>query len=240
MSEFFKDALVDIASNIIWIIILTAGSCLLYLVKNGFKTLKLFIRLKKNGIISFFPNRDSYTRDRPQSLEKYLETAEHSLLYVGHWLAVSIDQKNILDTFRNILLNKKTVTIVMLSDNLNPEIITKYANFFGRPAEDIKKQIENCWAIIDEWRLKLGAEEQKKLILKVHSEFIGHSAFLFDLGQKKSKALIDQKLWGLDRKNSYGIEFIANQKIDAEENTLFFRYMNSIIKLNDHASDKNI
>lgn len=240
MTEFLNNISANLVSNVIWIALLFAAGLLTYFFKRGFQAARLFKHLKQNGIISFFPNRDSYTKDRPQSLEKYLETADHSLLYVGHWLAVSTDQRDTLAALRNILLGKKTVTIVMLSDELTPELLTAYANFFGRPVQDIQNQIQAGWTIVGSWSHTLGAEERNKLVLKSHSEFIGHSAFAFDLGQKKSKILIDQKLWGLDRKNSYGIELIANPKVDVIENTLFSRYANSIAKLHQHAALKHI
>lgn len=234
MTELYSNIGANLLSNGIWIGLGLTLSILIFLIANGRKLFLLQVRLWQHGLISFFPTRDHYTRDRPLSLEKYLETAEYSLIYAGHWLAGST-QRDTLVALKKLLLLKKKVTLVLLSASLKEDVRQAYANFFGTDAANIKKDIESSWKLVSEWTNSLGSDEREHLTVKAHSEFIGHSAFGFDFGQKTTKVLIDQKLWGMERKNSYGFEFIKSKK-DTTENSLLSRYQTSITKLSNNAA----
>lgn len=231
----FENVLAGVLGNLVWYIILfLAGVCGFL----GWKLRKLsaFIsRMVRSGITDFFPDRDSYTRDRKMNLEQYIKTAKTDLTYIGHWMAVSTDQRHTLDAIKTMLQSGKKIALILLSKDLPQDILASYARFFGKTDAEFQSQVESGWAVIQRWRLALGADEAKMLTIKAHGEFICHSAFMFDRGQDVSKILIDQKIWGLDRKNSFGFELSYKNGAKSSEKTLFERYSNSLEGLADRA-----
>ena len=228
-----NDLAIGIASNAIWALI-AITPVLVWLAYNKIKGITLGAKFMRSGVVFYFPNRDSYARDRKLSLEEYLETAEKSLTYVGHWLAVSTDQRNTLNTLESMAKSGKVIQIVMLESNLSYDLLCAYARFFNRPPEIMRSDIKSSWDKIIEWHTTLGSREKGYVLLCSHSEFVSNSAFLFDENLNHQKILIDQKLWGQDRGNSYGIELHFEKKNEGKKShDLFFRYRKSIINLRD-------
>lgn len=231
----FENVLAGVLANFVWLIILPLVLALAYVLLRFKRISRLVSRSAENGLTDFFPDRDSYTRDRAASLEQYLETAKSDLTYVGHWMAVSVDQRHTLDAIKSMLQAGKQITLVLLSKDLPVDIMASYARFFGKTDLDFSRQVAKGWDLIEKWRSELGREELKRLVLKSHEEFICHSAFVFDRGHGDEKILIDQKIWGLDRKNSFGFELSQNQKDRLGDRTLFSRYSRSLKELTEHA-----
>lgn len=231
----FENVLAGVLGNLVWFLVLGLVSACGFLSWKLRKLSGLVSRMMKSGITDFFPDRDSYTRDRRLSLEDYLQTAKTDLTYIGHWMAVSIDQRHTLDSIKDILHSGKNVGLILLSKNLSPEILASYARFFGKSEADFQFQIDSGWATLQKWKSTLGTDELKSLTIKSHGEFICHSAFVFDKGQSGGKILIDQKIWGLDRKNSFGFELSCKEDEKQNSRTLFDRYSRSLRDFADRA-----
>ncbi|MGP8436152.1 hypothetical protein ACT2FY_18205 [Paraburkholderia fungorum] len=232
----FENILAGVLGNAVWFVFLPI---LMALAAWSWKLKKLsgFVsRMMRSGVTDFFPDRDSYTRDRKGNLEQYLQTAKTDLTYIGHWMAVTIDQRHTLDTIKSMLQNGKQISLILLNNNLPSDTLASYARFFGKTDTEFQSQIESGWNVIRKWRQTLGADEAKLLTIKFHVEFICHSAFVFDRGQESGKILIDQKIWGLDRKNSFGFEVSSARGDKSGERTLFERYSKSLKGLADHAT----
>lgn len=230
MDEFIGSVIANIVSNILWVLILSAVP-VIFLLRNFLLGLLLGPKLRRAGVVSFFPDRDSYAKDRKLSLEDYVKTAKKTLCYAGHWLAVSADHRKILDSFEGVVRSEGRITIVMLDPNLNDELLAAYSKFFSRPREDLRQQISASWARIEGWKRTVGERDRQRITLKRHSEFVSNSAFFFDEGLKSQKILVDQKIWGLDRAMSFGLELACDPKKKHKSCSLFSRYANSIANL---------
>lgn len=194
------------------------------------KSKKLLNRLKNAAVKFIYTNRDSYTKDRKKSFEKYIESAEISFLYFGHWLAVSLDQKNTLNSLEKILNSERKATIIMIKKDLDESLINYYSELYNEDPENLKRNIKQNWNDVLNWRDSLSTIQQSNLSLREHTKKVSFSAFSFDRESPKNHILIDQKIWGLKRRDSFGIE-LCKKMSKGKERTLYCRYAECLLNL---------
>jgi uncharacterized protein Veg len=79
---------------------------------------------------------------------------------------------------------------------------------------DIKDRVENSLTKFLELKKELPEGCKENLEIKLHNVPLYASAFLIDHENKNEcKVLVDYKIYGSPRENSYGIEFRRNDKI---------------------------
>ncbi len=224
-----------VIANAIYAAIASALLIAAFLIKNVNRLL-FHIRIIKSGFINFFPNRDSYTKDRGISLEEYLTSINSDLIYIGHWLSASIEQRNTFEALKEILKSGKSITLIFLSKDLPEHLEIEYAKFFGNDIKEFKNEINSGWATLLKWHSNLGTDEKSKIFILEHKNMICHSAFLLDSQSDKGKILIDQKIWGLKRKNSFGFELSKFNKRKKADKDLYERYYDSLNLIKSNSS----
>ena len=176
------------------------------------KDLALFFRLvrrmRENGVSNFFTRRSDYVQYRTQrTISEYIETTQHSLLYVGFWLAQGKEIGNIERTIQ-LLLNRDdcTVELILLNPDLDNITLKKLAAFLDLNHENLHTRVKQAWDDFQQLQKKLDPDKRRRFVLAHHDELLTASAFVFDYGKESAKTLIDFKLFGASREGSFGIE----------------------------------
>lgn len=215
-----------------------AGGAVAYYVKDpliskwtAFKARSWLQRIPATGVSNFFPNRESYQKDRELSFLEYISSAKNSLSYCGHWLAFSIDQHNTLESLCELAQSGKSVQLILLDPNLPAEVLATYATYFNESEEYLRNQICNTWDKVTAAKKVLGNKAQSCLELRKHQEFISYSSFWFDKDHTQQHILIDVKIFGISRRDSYGIELKPMIGAVKSNTSLFERYSRSIESL---------
>lgn len=194
----------------------------------AFKARSWLQRIPETGVSNFFQNRESYQKDRKLSFIEYISSAKNSLSYCGHWLAFSIDQHNTLESLCGLAQEGKSVQLILLDPNLPAEVLRTYATYFNESEEYLRNQICNNWEKVLAAKKMLGEKAQSCLELRKHQEFISYSSFWFDKNHVQQHILIDVKIFGISRRDSYGIELKPTNESVRSDASLFERYSRSI------------
>lgn len=193
-----------------------------------FKARKWLQRVPASGVSNFFPNRDSYHKYRDITFLEYIASANHTLSYCGHWLAFTIDQHNTLDALCDLAKGKKHVQLTLLDPELSEEVLISYATYFNEDKDYLLNQIKNTWNKVETAKKNLDTQSQENFELRKHKEFISYSSFWFDKGHENQHILIDAKIFGISRRDSYGVELKPSKNLVSSNISLFDRYSKSI------------
>lgn len=201
-----------------------------------FKGVKNVARLNqdcyKAGIINVFPNREAYIEHKDHGKSTtYISKANHSVLYVGYWLATSTEIGEVKSTIKKLVDKQITVTIVFISpnDTATLEICSKYLNL---NPDIISSRVKFVLNDILEFKKSLSENEAKYLIIKVHKVPLSTTAFVIDYSQSKEcRILLDYKVYDGSRESSYGIEYQDSEKIITK------KALDSYISITDSAHE---
>lgn len=187
-----------------------------------------------SGIINVFPDRKAYIqhKDHGKSNE-YISRASHSVLYVGYWLATSIELGEITSTVKSLIDKQITVTLVFLAPNDKSclEICSKYIAV--EPIE-IQERIETALKRILEFKKTLDSDQSKFLVVKTHNVPLSTTAFVIDYAyDNQCKVLLDYKIFNGTRESSYGIEYQNSKK------TITSKILKSYISVSKSAIEIN-
>lgn len=119
MKEFATEIIIALISGFISSAI-TFCITKTYLGFKNFRGLKNMVRLNKDcfssGIINVFQNRKAYAQHKDQGTSiEYLLKAEHSVAYVGCWLASATEMGDYKKAIKKLTEEKITVTLVLLN-----------------------------------------------------------------------------------------------------------------------------
>lgn len=68
-----------------------------------FSLIRLITDCYRAGVINVFPNRKAYSLHKDHCTgAEYIKKCEHSLYYVGYWLASSISMGEIINSFKEL------------------------------------------------------------------------------------------------------------------------------------------
>jgi len=220
------------AAFIAWVVVQLKSRALL-----SWGTLSLFWsvtrRLKDTGVSNFFTSRSDYALFRKQkTISDYISTARKELVYVGFWLAKAVEIENIQDKLRELLDRGCTVELVFLDRNLDPTLRSKIAACLGMSQDSLVGRLDCTWSDMRSFRDDLPEEVKPRFILRSHQEFISSSALIFDPATEHAKTLVDFKLYGAGRQNSFGIEL----KPSKLPNSLYERVTDSFLEVRRESS----
>lgn len=161
----------------------------------------------KAGLINVFPSRKTYLQHQDHgTAAEYIRKSNHSLYYVGYWLASSISFGEVIKSF-DVLLKKQISITVVFIDPENQSILETCSKFLGTTSEELRSRILFSLKKLTELKESLEPEYQKFLTIKVHSVPLSSSAFLIQQNDKRETCvLMDCKLYDLCRDESYGFE----------------------------------
>ena len=211
-----KELVIGIISSIVSAF-LTWIATKAYVGYKSFKGIKHAARFNKDcfdaGIINVFPTRKTYVQHKEHGTSsEYISRAEHSVLYIGYWLASGIDMGNLKETIKKLTKDKKTVTLVFINPH-NKISLSTCSDYIGISSGKIKSRVKTAIKEVLDLKKQLG-EDSHYLIIKIHDVPLSASAFVIDdTMSKKCRILVDYKLYKKSREESYGIEYQNTNKI---------------------------
>lgn len=208
MTDFF----LGIGASIIAALILATVTYMVAFGRTSIASLRFFWRvarrMRDNGVINFFSNRSEYTRYRENgTIREYLKSSERDILYVGFWFAHGVEMSNIGEFLSGVVNTGKSVRIVLL--NPSSSCIDSLARYLNTSKDSLISRLEAALKAIHSARAGISPEKQNRFELLLHDELITASAFILDMDNPSVEAriLVDYKIYGSDRDNTYGIEF---------------------------------
>jgi hypothetical protein len=173
-------------------------------------------RMRRAGVSNIFASRAEYVRNRtPSSATEYMGTAKHEVVYVGFWLAQAGEIEPLHRALRSLLDRSVRVTLVLLDAELPEAQCERVAAVLDLSAAGLRDRLQNAWGDLMAFRRGLPANVASRLTLRGHGEHLQASAFIFDRGHPTAKTLVDFKLYGMGRQDSFGIE-LRPPKRDSE------------------------
>ncbi|MGW5441535.1 hypothetical protein [Nocardia asteroides] len=191
-------------------------------------------RLKRNGVDNFFAKRSDYVRYRRHgTIQEYVNTAKHDLKYVGFWLAHGVEISNIGEHLAKMAQSGRSVEIVLLDPTCS--YLPFLAQYLNLPEAAVASRIYAALNQLQKAREDVPANLAHLFRIKLHTKMITASAFLVDSTSDTSRLLVDFKLYGADRDNTFGIEF----KRVSTEDSLYKRVYDSYDRICTSAIDFN-
>lgn len=189
-------------------------------------------RLRRAGLNYLIPSRAHYRfLHKGETIGKYLGGVQHTLIYVGFWHAKGVEMDNIRDAFRGLLEKGCTIELVLLSNEIEDAKIEIISKYLGIATSGFRSRVSEAWNYITELKKQLPKKDVGRFIVKAHKEAIYASCFIIDHDTASAKALIDIKIFGLSRENSFSMELVKTE----EENNLYNRFVTSFFKIIDAA-----
>lgn len=196
---------------------------------------KLSIRIlrefTKSGGVNFFSSRKSYVRYKDHgTASEYINKCSSSVYYIGFWLSHGTEVGGIENTFEKVLESGRKVCIVLLDPE--SETINSCSSFLGIDPHELKQRITLSISKFRQMYGGLSNDAKRRFTLKLHNIPLSASAFLLDseLGSN-GRTLLDFKLYGFSRDDSFGMEF-RNQG-----HTLYDKFTQSYLKIKEDAKE---
>ena len=211
-----RELVIGVISSVVSAL-LTGIATKLYLGYKNFKGIKHAARFNKDcfdaGIINAFPTRKTYAQHKEHgTASEYISQAEHSVLYIGYWLASGIEMGNLKEAIRNLTKDKKTVSLVLINP-YNKVALSTCTDYIGINSEKLKARVKGAIKELLDLKNQLG-DDSRYLIIKIHDVPLSASAFIIDdTTSEKCRILVDYKLYKKSRDESYGIEYQDTNKI---------------------------
>lgn len=233
MSNFLLGVLASLSAMFIGFLIVQVKTRALLSWGTFFLFWSITRRLRDTGITNFFTSRSDYVSFRKErSISEYISTTKKEFLYVGFWLAQGVEIDNVYSKFRELLHKGCTVEIVLMDQNSDSNFKRKVAAYLGFSEESLSTRLSNTWSNMIQFKNSLSEDLKARFILRYHQELVSSSTFIFDYRTESAKTLVDFKLYGMGREQSFGIEL----KPSEIENSLYERVTNSFLEIKKKAT----
>lgn len=233
MTEFVLGTLASITAALIILILARAIAPFSGSLTALFNLFFSLTRLQRAGLYNFITSRSDYRLLKGgESIPKYISGAKHSLVYVGFWHAKGIEMENIKDALSDLLNKGCRVELVLLSDDITDEKVEIVAKYLGISDSSFRTRLTEAWKFVFEMEKGL-SRSSGKLIIKKHSEAIYASCFIIDEDFATTKLLVDIRIFGMGRENSFAMELVKTD----DSNSLYQRFLKSFTNLRNAAEE---
>ena len=232
-----KEIIINVIAGIIGSL-LTLFVSKLYFGYKHFGGFKKTARLNKDcntaGIVNVFPNRKSYIQHKDHgNSNDYIMKANHSVLYVGYWLATGTEVGELTKALKELVNNQITVTLVFISP-YDEACLKICSNYIAIKPNQISERVKAVIKNLLEFKNGLNSEQRKYLVIKTHNVPLSATAFVIDHSKNDNcKILLDHKVYKGTRDSSYGIEFQNSQKIITK------KLLDSYLSISKNANEIN-
>jgi hypothetical protein len=213
MNEVTFAIITSIAATIIWTIWVTFVKKVKNTKRISYKN--SIKRIKEAGVITFFYNRESLTKD-VGTIGAYIKKANRDITYIGCWLSGALNAQDAVEAIVKQCTNGVECKFCILSPN--SPLIDYYSNFFDITPSDLKEKTTSTIAKLYRIKSNLPDTKKHKLKIYIHDEFVNTSFWIIDPGLENSIIQMDHKLFGRSRLFSYGFEIINKPENDFYEN----------------------
>ena len=190
---------------------------------------QLIQQIEKVGLNSFFANRDDYGKYRvsASTIDKYINTAQKSIVIVGISLSTGIQFDNICKCIEK-RLNQSTdfkVTVSLL-DPMQNGLYQSICEVFDCDYPELQAQTKRALKMLSRVKAKLLPNAQERFVIKVHKSIPFASAIMLDDDIETGRIQIETKPYKAGMRDSFALEF--NNNGNGFYNTLRSSYHNLI------------
>lgn len=201
----------NIAGGLITAALLFLGSRYLVRLLLGWQTLGQFVgnglRMKTAGVSYFIPRRTDFRHLKGgENITAYLQTTQREMIYVGFWNAKGLEHEDLRQCYKGLLERGCRIAIVMLDPDTPAPIMNGLAHHLAMSEAALRARLLESWRAMLAFRATLPHDSQSRLSLRAHSQVITASCQIIDRGHTTARALLDVKLFGQGRENTFAME----------------------------------
>jgi hypothetical protein len=179
--------------------------------RGGWRSFRQFIgnslRLQSAGVSYFIPSRTDFKHLKGgASITEYLSKLQKELIYVGFWHAKGIEHESIRNLYIELLRRGRQIVIVMLDPNCSPEILAGLSRHLAMTQGALVARLQESWRDMMSFQESLPPHLRTRFALLAHREILTASCQVIDRETPTAKALLDVKLYGQGREDTFAIE----------------------------------
>jgi len=159
-------------------------------------------RLRSQGITRFTFSRHEY----PERLDKYLESAQHSIKIVSVSLRVTGTEYALTELFRNKLASNPAFEIYISLLQPNSSAVVLMARALNIDPAALNKEIDEMLGDLKKLRDSLPSQEKGRLHIMTHDCLPMGSVIMLDCTPISGLIQVETKLYGSPRAESFGFE----------------------------------
>lgn len=168
------------------------------------------------GLSAFYSSRDDYSKYRAYaaSIDKYIDTATESVCMVSITLSTGITVDDICKVFEDKLKQNKNFRIVISLLNPYNDILYKtIMPLFKQSETTLQENTISALRTLVNFRKTLNAEEQERIVIKVHQTLPFGSAIILDGDTEDGTIQIETKPYDVGMRKSFAFEIKNNSGI---------------------------
>ncbi len=164
------------------------------------------------GLSAIFPSRDHYRKYRvhASSIDKYIETAKHTLVLVSVNLMTGVAFDGLCHMLKR-KLEKRSPRFSALISLLNPkrrELMSAMASVLDMDVRGLTGSIEDTVTRLKRFRRSLSQDAQQRFTLHAHNAVPFGSAILLDHDTADGRIQIETKPYKAPIRDSFAIEVV--------------------------------
>lgn len=172
-------------------------------------------QIENVALNSFYANRDDYSKYRldASTIDRYISTANNSIIIVGISLSTGIQFDNICDFIKDKLNSNPTfkITISLLNPNQS-ELYQAICGIFNTEVLDLQNQTRATLKKLCNLKKRLPKQSKERFVIKVHRTLPFASAIMLDDDLPTGRIQIETKPYKCGMRDSFAMEFQNNGK----------------------------
>lgn len=165
------------------------------------------------GLNSFFTNRDDYKVYRKDfsTIDKYINTAQKSIVLVGISLSTGIEFDDICSVLKERISSQDDFQItISLLNPYQEELFLSLKSMFGIEHTELQNQTKRALRKLQELKNTLNNHQKNRFTIKMHKTLPFGSAILLDDNLENGTIQIETKPYKVGMRKSFAMEFINN------------------------------
>ena len=187
---------------------------------------KLRQQINSIGLNAFFASRDDYSKYRTlaPSIDRYIDTANSSIILVSITLTTGIQIDDICAVVRNKIKEQRDfcVTISLLNP-FKDELYMALEPVFGTDYSTLQNRTKDALKKLSQLKKAFPEEDQKRFSIKMHNTLPFGSAIILDGNLEGGRIQIETKPYKVGMRKSFAFEIIndGNQFYDTIKSSYF-------------------
>jgi hypothetical protein len=162
------------------------------------------------GLTAFYPSRDYYSihRKAASSIDRYVSTAQKSLMMVSISLTTGVTMDGVLETFRQKLEGEQSefTIIVSLLNPFKQHLMRALAPTLSLEPHELAKSIKEALRRLVKLKASIPDHAQRRFSIRVHDTIPLGSAILIDHHELTGRIQIETKVYRAPFRQSFAFE----------------------------------
>lgn len=189
-------------------------------------------RIKSSGIITFYTQRSTFTKDAG-TIGQYVRKAKKEVNYIGFWLSNGLQHQDLAEAIIEQVNKGVRFNFCMLSPH--SPLLEYYADFFGESEEAIRTQIILSITTLQKLRKSLQQDKQQNIRILAHTKLTTTTFWVIDPDEEKSMIQLDHKVYGMQRHYTYGFQIKKKSSNESFYRGLVKAYLSIMSSAEDYS-----